>query len=184
MNELSEEAIALRVVSGVVEVLPAGELDIATTPALDATLQAAFDHGGSAVCVELSAVTFLDAAVLGTFVLRSRASREIGLLLYGVAAMLAVAELTWGREDAGKLKRQPGLGARCQIRRAADQPGDLRGDRVEHLARCVARGQSGGARGERWQSRFPVAGQLTSAAWFGTFTLRQTLRTLPPAPIR
>ncbi len=52
----------------VVELQPSGELDLAAAPSLRAALGRALESGAAAVCVDLSAVTFLDSTGLNVFV--------------------------------------------------------------------------------------------------------------------
>jgi anti-anti-sigma factor len=46
----------------------AGEQDVATVPELTRCIDAALQTGASCVCIDLDAVTFLDASVLGALV--------------------------------------------------------------------------------------------------------------------
>jgi len=46
----------------------AGEHDVSTTPEVTRRIDAALQTGASCVCVDLEAVTFLDASVLGALV--------------------------------------------------------------------------------------------------------------------
>ena len=65
-----------------------------------------------------------------------------------------------GLEGAGEVEGQCRLGRWRQVGRTAQQPGHVGGDRVEHLARCVARGQALGVGLEDRQRGVPAVGQL------------------------
>ena len=65
-----------------------------------------------------------------------------------------------GLEIARPFEGQPRLGGRGQVGRAADQPGNVLRERVEHLARRIARGQALGIRRKRGHVRVPAFGQL------------------------
>jgi anti-sigma B factor antagonist len=72
----------------VVELRPSGELDLAAAPSLRAALGRALESGATSVCVDLSAVTFLDSTGLDVFVDASRQARGLGIsfVLTGAAA--------------------------------------------------------------------------------------------------
>ena len=76
------------------------------------------------------------------------------------AEVEVAAAVAAGLEIAGPFEGHVGLGRRGQVGGAADQPGDVLGDRVEHLARRGARGQPLGVGGEDRQVLVPAVGEL------------------------
>ena len=55
-----------------------GELDMATSPALDRALTAAFDGAGSSVVVDLARLTFMDSTGIAVLLGARRRADEIG----------------------------------------------------------------------------------------------------------
>jgi anti-sigma B factor antagonist len=73
------EEIPMKQREGEVVLLPSGELDLAVAPALRAALHCALASGAPAVCVDLSAVTFLDSTGLNEFVDAGRQASGLGI---------------------------------------------------------------------------------------------------------
>ena len=81
------------------------------------------------------------------------------------AEVEVAAAVVAGREVAGALERQPGLGRGRQVGRAADQPRDVLGERVEHLRRRTSRPATPfGSAGNVGRSLSQPVGQLAAAA--------------------
>src|SRR5262245_26537700 len=81
------ERIEIQSLDGVVCVVPSGELDLVTAPALRAALEDAAASGPRRIVVTLGEVTFLDSTGLGAIVhgLRHAADRGIELTLTGAS---------------------------------------------------------------------------------------------------
>jgi anti-sigma B factor antagonist len=77
----NHEHIQIQVSGDVVVVRPAGELDLATAPALRAALEAAATLGLARVMVVLTDVTFLDSTGLGAIVHGWRFAADGGVSL-------------------------------------------------------------------------------------------------------
>ena len=83
--------------TGVPVVAVAGEIDVATAPALRDRLQAQVHSGASTVVVDLLQVTFLDSTALGVLVGALKHCREAGgdlRLVISEARILKVFEIT------------------------------------------------------------------------------------------
>ena len=66
------------------------------------------------------------------------------------------------REVSGSVEAEMRLRRGREVGRAADEPGDALRDRVQHLARGVARGEALRVRGERGEPRVPVLGKRSA----------------------
>jgi anti-sigma B factor antagonist len=75
------ERIEIRVGDGIVCVVPSGELDVVTAPALRAALEEAVALGLGRIRVTLREVTFLDSTALGAIVHGWRLAAEQGSVL-------------------------------------------------------------------------------------------------------
>src|SRR5262249_44965470 len=93
------------------------------------------------------------------------------------AEMQIAASRTLRFEIASALEREVRFRRWCKISRTADQPGILRGDGIEHLARGVAAGNSFGVSGKRRQTVIPTIGEL---APLHALDLPGEFRVLPP----
>jgi anti-sigma B factor antagonist len=81
----------------VVVVRPLGELDISTTPMLDAELKKAMDGGASRVTLDLSGVTFIDSTGLRLLIFATARSHGNGdrlRMLRGSAPVERMLEVT------------------------------------------------------------------------------------------
>jgi len=75
------ERIEIWVGDGIVRVVPSGELDLVTAPALRAALEEAVAVGLGRIVVTLREVTFLDSTALGAIVHGWRLAAERGSVL-------------------------------------------------------------------------------------------------------
>ena len=76
------------------------------------------------------------------------------------AEVEVAARVIAGLEVAGAVESQARLGGRGQVGRAAHQPGDVPGDRVQDQARRVPSGHPLAVGGEGRQARIPAVGEL------------------------
>ena len=67
-----------------------------------------------------------------------------------------------GFEFSGAVELQCRLVGRCEIGRAAQKPGDILGEHIQHLARRIASGNSLRIRRKARQIAIPAGGQLAS----------------------
>ena len=88
-----------------------------------------------------------------------------------------------GTETPGAVERKVGLGRGRQVRRAAEQPRDLPGEGIQHVATGRAAGHALGVAGEAGQVGLPMLGhfprahapQLVGQLWGVLLKLRQAL---------
>lgn len=93
-----------------VVVVYVGELDFASTSALDVLDEAVRTHPGAHILVDLSAVTFMDSTALVAFAqARSTAAAAGGAVsLHGASAFVLRMLEIWRLEPAPSVAREPG----------------------------------------------------------------------------